>query len=351
MISRTVAIPVQIYCDPLWIQLIADTFPVLTFASAWSWLVSFFVQLVGVALGTNIHINLGRSSSGGGNNSASTTNNSSGNGAATPSPGNSNNSHKPVATIDTVIQIIAYVIYTLLIVCFTVFRRVSAAVLLYALLCGVYATLLGMGLYFCPRLLGLLLPGLGEKQWSSPLALRLLVCSIVCLLVFAGHTLSFAHKVVQSTAPSLDNKGNGPYWWFEYGALELFPGFLFLLLLHPKPITTAASSTDSDNPSKSTSDSTHSSGRRTPPLHYLHRRTDSNDSKSGGARKTPSPQPPSRPSPTLTRQLQQQAKESAPLLSSMHSNPPRYGSHLADGVSIMEPTYPMTGSDRSAAST
>jgi hypothetical protein len=34
MISRTIAIPIQIYSDPLWLQLISDTFPVMAFATA-----------------------------------------------------------------------------------------------------------------------------------------------------------------------------------------------------------------------------------------------------------------------------------------------------------------------------
>jgi len=348
MISRTIAIPIQIYSDPLWLQLIADTFPVMAFATAWTWLVSFFVQLVGVALGTNINANLG--SAGG-----ATIGAISGSGG-----GPNSTAYRPFVTIDTVIQITAYMVYALLIISFTVFRRIAAAVLLYALLCCVYATLLGMGLYFCPRLLGLLLPGLGGK-WHSPLALRLVACSAVCLLVFAAHTFSFARKVVQSTGPS-SHMGNGPYWWFQYGALEFVPGVLFLALLHPKRTTTAPSnnSGNGDHPSKNSA-SGDPNYKRTPPLHSYHKRTDSSDSKSG-ARNTPSPQP-SRSPPRQTQQphfsssssSSNSNKETTPLLSSNSNN--RYSGSLVDAtisidaISNSNPQHPQqfqqSGSDQS----
>jgi hypothetical protein len=277
----------------------------MAFATAWTWLVSFFIQLVGVALGTNMIPNMGSASGHG----------ASGQGPSPTSP----NAFRPVATINTILQATAYVVYALLIITFTVFRKIASAVLLYALLCCVYATLLSMGLYFCPRLLTLLVPTLGEK-WNSPLALRLVACSFVCLLVFAGHTFSFARKVVQSTIPSSD-KGNGPYWWFQYGALELLPGILFLALLHPKQveIPSPSNSGGEQNPTKYISEPNNptSSGRKTPPRHAYHRRTDSSDSKSG-ARMTPSPQP-SR-SPVPVQQLiasNPAAKETTPLLA-MH---------------------------------
>lgn len=307
MVSRTIAIPIQIYSDPLWLQLIADTFPVMAFATAWTWLVSFFVQLVGVALGTNLTATLGSASGGGAN--------------------------QPVTTIDTVIQITAYVIYAVLIISFTVFRRIAAAVLLYGLLCCMYAALLGMGLYYCPRLLSLLLPGLGGK-WHSPLALRLIACSSALLLVFAGHTFSFARKVVQSTIPY--HQDDGPYWWFQYGALEFVPGILFLALLHPKRTERAPSNpSSSENTTKSSSDPNYppNSGRRTPPLHAYHKRVDSGD----GARMTPSPQPSRSPPPPPSRQPQHSGsssvgnsnKETTPLLSTHSSQ--RYGGSTMSG--------------------
>eukprot|EP00535_Pseudo-nitzschia_heimii_P005287 CAMPEP_0197178030 /NCGR_PEP_ID=MMETSP1423-20130617/3419_1 /TAXON_ID=476441 /ORGANISM="Pseudo-nitzschia heimii, Strain UNC1101" /LENGTH=562 /DNA_ID=CAMNT_0042627675 /DNA_START=164 /DNA_END=1852 /DNA_ORIENTATION=+ len=321
MISRTIAIPIQVYSDPLWLQLIADTFPVMAFASAWTWLVCFFVQLVGVALGT----------------------------IGTPSHGQTRSSQHPPAapTTDTVIQITAYVVYAFLIVSFAVFRRIAAAVLLYALLCCVYATLLGTGLYYCPRLVGLLLPGLGEKWHRSPLALRLVFCSSVCLLVFAAHTLGFAEKVVHSTG---GQRGSGPYWWFQYGALELLPGLLFLILLHPKKAAADGTATSppggGDEPSKQQQSygGEYPVGRRTPPLHAYHRRTDSNDSKSGttasGATipRMVSPTQPSRTSPLPQQPYtggSASSKETTPLLASQ-SGALRYGGGAATSGGLGE---------------
>jgi hypothetical protein len=218
MIARTIAIPFHIYSDPLWAQLVADTLPVMAFASAWTMLVSFFVQLVGVALGTG----------------TSTT------------PG-------------TVIQITAYCVYSVLV--FLFFFNMEAAVLLYALLCCIYAALLGTSMYFCPRLLFLLYPSLvqwrrpqsshtsqtqnpqqhtagTQDETSSPpstsppiappaLAVRLGICSCVCLFVFAARTINFANKIV--------SPAHTASWWWQYGALELFPSALFLIIIkHPK---------------------------------------------------------------------------------------------------------------------
>ncbi len=303
MASRTIAIPIQIYSDPLWIQLIADTFPVMAFATSWMWLVSFFIQLVGVAMGTNINANLGSAGAA--------------NIGATSGPGGGpNSSSNPSATIDTVIQITAYSIYGLLVIAFSVFGRIASAVLLYALLSCVYATLLGMGMYFLPRLLGLVLPALRGK-WQSPLALRLVACTSICLLVFAAQTFSFARKVVQSTAPK-SQKLNGPYWWFQYGALELVPGFLFLILLHPKLVPRMPLPDNSnDGSAKSVGDSSFAAARG---------RLGSNDSKSGSGRPSYSPQPSRSTTPIPQRQMLSVSgtKESTPLLSTNNPNL-RYG--------------------------
>ena len=322
MFSRTIAIPIQIYSDPLWVQLIADTFPVMAYATAWMWLVSFFVQLVGVALGTNPNPNIGgegitmSSSSGGGGGGGG----SSGNGG---NSNNTNSTYKPVATIDTVIQITAYTVYALLITTFTVFRRIAAAVLLYALLCCVYATLLGTGLYYCPRLLGLLLPGLGRgsrgsgsadsspstsstatKYYKDPLAIRLGLCTIICLLVFAGRTFCFARKVVQSTGDgSAAMHSGGPYWWFQYGTLEWLPSILILIMIHPKKVITNNSKSGSsnnnnnsnnsnnndDNPNQQQHQQPPASGRRTPPLHSYLRQDHSGSKNYNKPSSSPSP--------------------------------------------------------------
>jgi hypothetical protein len=160
----------------------------MIFASAWTLLVSFFVQLVGVA---------------------------SGSGTST-SPG-------------TVIQITAYIVYIVLLGTF--FINNVASVLLYALLCCIYAALFGTVVYFCPRLLILLKPSLSRY---SGLAIRLAICSVLCVLVFVSHTVGYALNIV---APPWR-----VYWWWNYGALELIPSALFLILMHPNPGTRGSSS-------------------------------------------------------------------------------------------------------------
>lgn len=186
MLARIILMPVQIWAYPIVWQFISDTLPEMIFASAWTLLVSFFVQLVGVA---------------------------SGNGTST-SPG-------------TVIQITAYIVYLSLLGAF-LFNNV-ASVLLYALLCCIYAALFGTCVYFCPRLLILLKPSLVRY---SGLGVRLAICSLLCIVVFVSHTIGYAVNIV---APP-----RKIYWWWNYGALELIPSALFLLLMHPNAAARAS---------------------------------------------------------------------------------------------------------------
>lgn len=186
MIARITLMPVQIWAYPIVWQFISDTLPEMIFASAWVLLVTFFVQLTLVA---------------------------SGSGSST-SPG-------------TVIQITAYIVYISLLGTF--FVNNVASVLLYALLCCIYAALFGTCVYFCPRLLILLKPSLVRY---SGLAIRLAICSFLCIFVFVSHTIGYALNIV---APPLR-----VYWWWNYGALELIPSALFLLLMHPSPASRAA---------------------------------------------------------------------------------------------------------------
>jgi hypothetical protein len=195
MSTRAVMIPVQIWSDPLWAQFVADTLPEMAFASAWTLLVSFFVQLVGIASGTG--------------NTTST---------------------------GMVIQLTAYAFYTILVA--TYFWNPLASVLLYALLCCIYAALLGTTLFFCPRLMALLQPSLPR---NSGLGIRLLLCTAICVFVFGGRTIGFARKVV---APPRQVT-----WWWQYGGLELIPSLLFLIMMHPNDnyARSASSSASSNN--------------------------------------------------------------------------------------------------------
>jgi hypothetical protein len=52
LLSRAIMFPVELLVSSFYWQLIAETFPEMTFASAWTLLVAFFVQLVGTAAGT-----------------------------------------------------------------------------------------------------------------------------------------------------------------------------------------------------------------------------------------------------------------------------------------------------------
>lgn len=59
MLARAILIPVQIWSWPIWWQFVGDTLPEMIFASAWTLLVTFFVQLVGVAQGTGTNTSPG----------------------------------------------------------------------------------------------------------------------------------------------------------------------------------------------------------------------------------------------------------------------------------------------------
>ena len=179
MLARLTLMPVQIWSYPLVWQFVSDTLPEMIFASAWTLLVSFFVQLVGVASGSSTGT----------------------------SPG-------------TVIQITAYTVYLSLVGAF--FINNVASVLLYALLCCIYAALFGTCIYFFPQLLMLLKPSLTRY---SGLAIRLAICSVLCILVFVSHMIGYAVNIVAPLSKIS--------WWWNYGALELIPSALFLTLMHP----------------------------------------------------------------------------------------------------------------------
>jgi hypothetical protein len=138
------------WSNPLWAQIVADTLPEMAFASAWTLLVSFFVQLVGVALGTGTFTSTGM-----------------------------------------VIQMTAYDVYVISIA--TYFWNPLASVLLYAPLCCIYPALFGTTLYFCPRLWTLLHPSLVRH---SGLAIRMASFILLCFFFFGGRTVGFARKVV-----------------------------------------------------------------------------------------------------------------------------------------------------------
>ena len=159
-------------------QLVAETLPEMTFASAWTLLVSFFVQLVVAASGAGTHTRPGIN-----------------------------------------MQMIAYGIYLILIVANK--WNDSASVLLYAVLCCIYVALLATLLYFGPRLVAILQPSLARR---SGLAIRLIVCCLICVMTFSARCVNLARQVVD---PPNETK-----WWWTYGTLELFPSISLLIMMH-----------------------------------------------------------------------------------------------------------------------
>jgi putative Ca2+/H+ antiporter (TMEM165/GDT1 family) len=183
LLSRLLFIPISVYCEGDMFQLVADTLPQLTFASAWALLVAFFAQLVGTATGTVL---VAASSS------------------PRPSP---------------LIHVACYITYVILVILY--WWNDSAAVLLEAGLCCLYAALFGTLIYFGPKLVVILHPSL-ERQ--SGLAVRLVSsCSIGCV-VFILKSISLGRTVVVPAST------NPP--WYIYGVLELLPTYLLLVMMH-----------------------------------------------------------------------------------------------------------------------
>jgi hypothetical protein len=54
-----IVMPLQIWADPPWYQFVSDTLPEMIFASAWTLLVTFFIQLVSIATGTGTNTSPG----------------------------------------------------------------------------------------------------------------------------------------------------------------------------------------------------------------------------------------------------------------------------------------------------
>jgi hypothetical protein len=98
----------------------------------------------------------------------------------------------------------AYIIYLILIT-LQLFNKI-ASVLLYALMSCIYATLLGVVVYFCPQLLSVLR---SSSIRNRGLTTRLSIATTVCVLVFAAHAIDYARLVV---APP-----RKVYWWWQYG--------------------------------------------------------------------------------------------------------------------------------------
>jgi hypothetical protein len=184
--------PIMIWSNPQWYQFVGDTLPEMVFASAWTLLVTFLVQIVGIASGTGTNA----------------------------SPG-------------IVIQATAYIVYLFLIGLQLVDK--VATILLYALLCCIYAALLGVVLYFFPILLSLLQstiigqppppppvslssdptpPGDHQRNTGArDLYIRLIVTMAACIFIFLARTVGYAKLVVMPP--------RRVYWWWNYGRFNL----------------------------------------------------------------------------------------------------------------------------------
>jgi len=179
LISRILLIPTEGIVGSDYWKFVAKTLPEMTFASAWTLLVSFLVQLVGTASGTGIYTQ--------------------------PS---------------LIIQMIAYGIY--LVLTLVALHTHNAFVSVYAVLCFIYTILFGALLYFGPRLVLILYPSLIHR---SSLAIRLICSCIICVLIFAAQAVELARKVF---SPPDDDSA-----LIEYLLLELFPTVALLVMMFP----------------------------------------------------------------------------------------------------------------------
>lgn len=213
--------PIAVYSGSPWLQFTATTFPMMAFASAWALLVSFFVQLVA---------------------------------AATGHPGD-------YSTSIVVMQAIAYTLYGILDATYIVSR--NASVLVFALICCIYAGLSGTLVYAGPQLVVRLKVRLSTRP---SLATRLVVCCTICTLAFMARTIALAVMVV---APPKILR-----WWWSYGTLELLPSVVLLLLMQPLPWKrhTGSAGTNNNNSKADSPNAMANKGVTVAPAPYSSRR-------------------------------------------------------------------------------
>jgi hypothetical protein len=113
-----------------------------------------------------------------------------------------------------------YIVY-LILISVQIFNKI-ASVLLYALMCCIYATLFAVVIFFCPRLINLMRPSL---ETHRGLAVRLIVATSVCILIFGIHCINYARLVI---APP-----RKVYWWYQYGSYRTAGTFFFCVFDFP----------------------------------------------------------------------------------------------------------------------
>lgn len=179
-LSRVALLPVEFLVQSAYWSMVAETFPQMAYASAWTLFVSFLVQLADTALGTGMYTQ--------------------------PS---------------LVIQMIAYGMYLLLAIIALSKFEAFAPVSIYALLCFIYATLFGVILFYGPRLIAVLQPNLLRR---FNLAVRLICCCFLCIIVFAVRAFVLVKHIIHSHYQEK--------FWLKYGLLELFPTVAILIMMY-----------------------------------------------------------------------------------------------------------------------
>jgi hypothetical protein len=192
------------------LQILADSLPLVAFGATWAWLVNFFVQLVVAASGSY---------------SRTTTD-------TTDAP----EDHDKGMSLTTALQGTAYGVYFCLLLSYFLYHE-AAAVLLYALLCCVFAALLGTWVFVCPKLIVLLQP---LEDFRKLLAVRLWVSCFGVFVVLLGETIALARQVLLVFSFS-----ERPLW-ILYGGLELLPAVTLLIMMHTHGSSSTDSSTTSD---------------------------------------------------------------------------------------------------------
>lgn len=169
--------PLQIWSDPMILQFVCDSLPEMIWACAWSTICGFFVEMVGIATG----------------------------GVTNNAPG-------------VVMLLTALSLYFCLVL--LQLENSVASVLLYALFCCIYAALLGTVIYFSAKLWTILKPSLENHPGAL---IRLMISCGACIALFGAHVVTYAQQVILTPSKV--------YWWWHYGALELLPSIVFLVIM------------------------------------------------------------------------------------------------------------------------
>jgi hypothetical protein len=175
---RSVLLPIEIIDTSSSWKLIAITLPDTAFALSWTLLVSFLAQLVATLSGlTTCRVRW------------------------------------------NVVLFLAISIYIILIL-ICLFRS-DLDIILYGLLSFWYGSLFCTIMFVGPRLVAFLQPNLTMR---SGLAIRLVLCTTICLLSFLARSMSLIYPMIGWPYPSV--------FWIVYGAIELVPSISILAMMY-----------------------------------------------------------------------------------------------------------------------